>query len=206
MLVSRKDIGSICDVYRLNDNIVATAHVQNVYDDSIVVTGNDMVVIKPNTVVKFSLREDQNSRSTTYVGLVIESSAESIELSKIQLFKDFNKREYFRLNVMLDTRVQVCDDDGNLSDTVLMAKVRDLSLTGILFAARDDSLEVGQHVEILLPLSETYTYPCTICRKVTYLRSTGYGCSFDDLDAKQEDCLCNYLFEQQRKEIQRTKR
>lgn len=204
MVVSSYCKDSPCDIYRLNDNIVASGKVKTIFEDGVVITGTNMMTIEPKTLIKIAIRRE-NAASEVYVGLVSDSSPELITIVRMQRFKEFNKREYFRLNVMINSRIQLCDADGNVTDAVIPVKVRDLSLTGIFFVAKNLNLEPGQRLEILLPLNDTYSYACTVKRKVDYYRSIGYGCSFDQLDNKQEDCLCNYLFEQQRKEIMRSK-
>lgn len=205
MVVSDYCIDSSCDVYRLNDNIVASGVVKTIAETGIVVAGTNMMTIEPKTLIKISIRPESHP-TEVYVGLVSDSTPELLTVVSMQKFKEFNKREYFRLNVMINSRIQLCDSDGNLTDTVIPVKVRDLSLTGIFFVGKNLNLEPGQQLEILLPLNDTYSYSCTVKRKVDYYRSIGYGCEFDELDNKQEDCLCNYLFEQQRKEIMRSKK
>ena len=205
MLITEDFKGASCDIYRLNDNIIASGKITTVFNDAIVVSDEHIVPVKPQTMVKMSIH-GENVHSEMYVGLVESSDNGFVRVDKIQRFKDFNKREYFRLNVMINSRIQLRNSKNELTDNVILVKIRDLSLKGLLFVARDKTLLPGQKLDILLPLSETYSYTCTIRRKVDYYRSVGYGCSFDELDTKQEDCLCNYLFAQQRKEIVRLKR
>ncbi len=204
VVVSDYCIDCPCDIYRLNDNIVASAVVKTIAETGIVVSGTNMVEIEPKTLLKISIRP-QDRQAEVYVGLVSDSTPQMLTIVSMQQFKDFNKREYFRLNVMINSKIQLCDQNGNATEEVIPVKVRDLSLTGIFFVAKNLVIEPGQQLQILLPLNDTYSYPCTVRRRVDYYRSIGYGCSFNELDNKQEDCLCNYLFEQQRKEIMRTK-
>ena len=205
MAVSNYCIDSHCDIYRLNDNIVASGTVKTITETGVVVAGTNMMTIETNTLIKISIRPESHP-TEVYVGLVSSSTPELLAIVRIQRFKEFNKREYFRLNVMINSRIQLCDSEGNVMEPVIPVKVRDLSLTGIFFVGKNLNLEPGQQLEILLPLNETYSYSCTVKRKVDYYRSIGYGCVFNELNNKQEDCLCNYLFEQQRKEIMRTKK
>lgn len=205
MSVSKYCIDSHCDIYRLNDNIVASGTVKTITETGIVVAGTNMMTIETNTLIKISIRPEDYP-TEVYVGLVSSSTPEMIAIIRMQRFKEFNKREYFRLNVMINSRIQLCDSEGNVMEPVIPVKVRDLSLTGIFFVGKNLNLEPGQQLEILLPLNETYSYSCTVKRKVDYYRSIGYGCVFNELNNKQEDCLCNYLFEQQRKEIMRIKK
>ncbi len=205
MAVSNYCIDSHCDIYRLNDNIVASGTVKTITETGVVVAGTNMMTIENNTLIKISIRPESHP-TEVYVGLVSSSTPELLAIVRIQRFKEFNKREYFRLNVMINSRIQLCDSEGNVMEPVIPVKVRDLSLTGIFFVGKNLNLEPGQQLEILLPLNETYSYSCTVKRKVDYYRSIGYGCVFNELNNKQEDCLCNYLFEQQRKEIMRTKK
>lgn len=204
MVVSDYCIDCPCDIYRMNDNIVASAEVKTIAETGIVVAGVNMVEIEPKTLIKVSIRP-KDRPVETYVGLVSDSTPDMITIVSMQQFKEFNKREYFRLNVMINSKIQIFDHNDRVIESSVPVKVRDLSLTGIFFVGRNLQLEPGQRVEILLPLNDTYSYSCTVKRKVDYYRSIGYGCEFDELNNKQEDCLCNYLFEQQRKEIMRSK-
>lgn len=206
MVMNYSYIGSSCDIYRMNDNIVASGVVSRIDEDYIIITGNsgNLALIKPQTMVKVAIRQD-NTQSDVYVALIAGVNDNQVKVTKLQRFNDFDKREYFRLNVMINSRIQLRNAQGVITETIMPVKVRDLSLRGVFFVAKDNSLLPGQQFDIILPLSETYTYTCTIRRKVDYYRSIGYGCSFNSLDSKQEDCLCNYLFEQQRKEILRVK-
>ena len=206
MLIPHNFVGAACDIFRMNDNIVASGNLEKITDDYVIVTdkNENLTAIKPQTMVKVSIHPEDN-QGDTFVGLVADSSSGFIKVGKIQRFSDFDKREYFRLNVMLNSRIQLRNSKGELTDTIIPIKVRDLSLRGIFFVAKDNMLLPGQEFDVLRPLSEIYNYTCTIRRKVDYYRSIGYGCSFGVLNNKQEDCLCRFLFEQQRKEILRAK-
>lgn len=205
MLISESSKGLECDVYRLNDNIIASGTIKTILQDAVIISGKNIVPLKPQTLIKLVIHSEKN-HADVLVGLVDNATEDYIRIHKLQRFKDFNKREYFRLNVMINSRIQLRNTKGELTDRVILVKVRDLSLRGIFFIARENDLLPGQQLDILLPLNDTYSYTCTIRRKVDYYRSVGYGCSFDELDSKQEDFLCNYLFAQQRKEIMRAKR
>jgi len=205
VLVEKSLESAVCDIYRMNDNIVATGILEKVADDYIAVTATGNIPpIKPQTLVKVAIHQE-HSQNLVVVGLVADASERFVKVVKLQDFRQFNKREYFRLNVMINSRIQLKDRNGILTETIIPIKVRDLSLKGVFFVAKDDSLLPGDKLDVILPLSESYTYACTVRRKVDYYRSIGYGCSFDELTNKQEDCLCSYLFDQQRKEIMRFK-
>ena len=205
MLIDKSNQNAVCDIFRMNDNIVATGKLEKITDDYIAITSSGNIPpIKPQTLVKISIHQE-HSQNLVVVGLVADASERFVRVIKIQDFKQFNKREYFRLNVMINSKIQLKDHSGILTDVVIPVKVRDLSLKGIFFVAKDNSLLPGDKLDIILPLNDSYTYSCTVRRKVDYYRSIGYGCSFDELTNKQEDCLCNYLFDQQRKEIMRFK-
>ncbi len=204
---SQQNISRVCEVLAMNGDIVATGRISEANDKYIKITNSlgKMPLIDGNIFVKLLLH-NQEDDTETFVGLVYQSTGEALLLTNVELLSDIEKREYFRVSVKLDTKCYIDDGSGELDEMKsFKVKVRDLSLKGA-FVVTNAILESDQKVYLVLPLSETKIFSCTVKRKVEYYKSTGYGCSFEKYTNQQEDLLCQYIFDEQRKMILKAKR
>lgn len=207
MILSEQNLSRACEVLAVNGDIIATGRITEIVDKNVKVTNSvgNLPVFEGNTLVKLLIHNQENE-GETFVALVYESTNESLTLTNFELLSNFEKREYFRLSMKIDTKCYIDDGTGELSEMKsFKVKVKDLSLRGA-FVVTNAILEENQKIYLVLPLSETEIYKCTVMRRVEYYKSVGYGCSFDKYTNKQEDLLCQYIFEEQRKMILKAKR
>jgi len=207
MNFSQQNLSKICEVLAINGDIVATGRISGITDKNIKITNSvgEMALLNGNMLVKLLVHNNE-SDDEIFVALVCQSTRSELCLSNVELLANFEKREYFRVSVKIDTKFYINDGTGELDEVKSSkVKVRDLSLRGALLIT-DAVLEDDQKIYIVLPFSKPEIFKCIVKRKVEYLRSVGYGCEFEKYSSQQEDLLCQYIFEEQRKMILKAKR
>ncbi len=206
MVFSQKKLSRICEVLTMNGDIIATGRISEITDKGVKITNSVgvMALLDGNMMVKLLVHNNE-SDDEVFVALVYSSSPTELHLSNIELLANLEKREYFRVSVKINTKCYIDDGSGELDEIKsFKVKVRDLSLRGSLIVT-NASLEENQSLYIVLPLSRPEIFKCTVKRRIKYLRSEGYGCEFGEYTSMQEDLLCQYIFEEQRKMILKAK-
>lgn len=204
MKISDNSIGRISEVLDNNGKIVATGRIVDVNDKHIKIESvvGEMSLLELNSIVKLRVYGN-NKEFQTFDSRVKQSSRSGLYLSDGELLSNEEKREFFRVSVNLHTKAyphKQLDEDK-----AFKVKVRDLSIRGC-FVATDIELHQGDKINLVLPLLRTEVYDCTVMRKVENDKGVGYGCSFDKFTSRQEDLICEFIFEEQRKMISKTKR
>lgn len=207
MHISNQNLSRVCEVQTMKGEVIATGRISEITEKGLKISNNvgEMPIIEVNILVKLLIHK-QSEDGETFVALVFSSTSEELALTNIEVLTNFEKREYFRVAMKLDTKCYIDDGSGELDERKsFKVKVRDLSLRGA-FIVTNAVLEDKQKVALVLPLSETEIFKCTIMRRVDYYKSVGYGCCFEKYTTTQEDLLCQFIFEEQRKIILKAKR
>ncbi len=206
MTLSQQNLYKICKILTTDGDIIATGRISKIEENSVKISNKagEMPVLDSNTIIKFLVHKDEED-DEVFVALVNSSTEHSVSLKNIELLTNIEKRECFRVSVSMATKCYPDNGSGGLDESkAFKVKVRDLSLRGTLIITGED-LEENDKIYIVLPLSKTEIFKLTVKRKITYLDSVGYGCEFDKYGYTQEDVLCQFVFEEQRKLISKTK-
>lgn len=205
MTLSQQNLSRICKILTTDGNIIAAGRITGIAENSVRISNNigEMPVLEQGAIIKFLVHSDDDDE--VFVAIVNSSTKYEVEFINIELLTNVEKRECFRVSVSMVTKCYPDNGSGGLDEAkAFKVKVRDLSLRGTLIIT-DKELEENDKIYIILPLSKTEMFKLTVKRKITYLDSTGYGCEFDKYSYTQEDVLCQFIFEEQRKLISKTK-
>ncbi|NCC86423.1 MAG: PilZ domain-containing protein [Clostridia bacterium] len=204
---SQRNLSKICEILAMNGDIVATGRISGFTDGKIKITNNvgEMALLKSGMKVKFLVHSGEPS-GEIFVATVLKSTRGELYLSNIGLLSNLEKREYFRVSVNMHTKCYIDDGSEELDERKsFKVKVRDLSLRGVLIKTCAE-LEDNQRIFIVLPLPKAEIFKCKVKRKIDDHKCLGCGCEFERYSGRQEDLLCQYIFEEQRKMLSRAKR
>lgn len=202
MLLSKDMISSLCEITTLDNELLASGDISEISEKyvEIINPNGKMTEIEKNILVKLIIH---NKEYNVYAASVYSSDEKCLKLSGLEDYTNFEKREYFRVNVFMDTRGYFYTGKGDPpynTKEPFRLNVIDLSLTGLMFNTKT-KLEMDQQIGILLPLHEIEIFNCRIKRIIELSNIGGYGCEFIKNTNKQENLLCNFIFEEQRKLI-----
>lgn len=206
MQLSKDMLSSLCEITTLDNELLASGDISEITEKyvEIINPNGKMAEIEENILVKLVIHDKDYN---VYAASVYLSDEKHLRLSGLEDYSSFEKREYFRVNVLMDTRGYFYTGEGtppyNTKEPFRL-NIIDLSLTGLMFNTKT-KLEMGQRIGILLPLSEIEIFDCKIRRVIELSNIHGYGCEFIKNTNKQENLLCNYIFEEQRKLILKKK-
>lgn len=154
--------------------------------------------IPVNTKVKVILHK-YSEGTKVMVGYSFHSGRDFFSLDQLEVLSGYEKRNFFRVNVRMSTAIFV---NGRAN---ALATFRDLSLGGCSFYT-EATLEVNDHVEILLPLDgNRYLFGCIVRRVVQEEDKVFYGCSFEGVTEQMSDLLCKQLFQLQKMELKKSR-
>ncbi|MEG0979185.1 MAG: PilZ domain-containing protein [Oscillospiraceae bacterium] len=208
MKIPEQNLLRVCEILAMNGEIIATGRISEITEKQVKIVNSigNMAVLEGNMLIKVLVHNQVND-GETFVALVYSSNADELIITNVEVLSNFEKREYFRVGMKLDTKCYIDEGSGELDEmNSFKVKVRDLSLRGA-FIVTNAILEDNQRLFLVLPLAETEIFKCTLKRKVNYYnKSVGYGCCFEKYTNKQEDLLCQFIFEEQRKLILKAKK
>lgn len=209
MKLSANNVNRFCEVLDNSGNIIATGKIVAVNNNHIKITSNknEMSIIKNESLVKLRIHisDGKDILIETYDARVNQSDASALFLTDVLLVTDKEKRSYYRVSVTLDTKAYPYTNKKTLDESKsFKVKIRDLSIRGC-FILTDANINEGDKLNLVLPLGEAEIYECSVMRKCTNDNRIGYGCSFCKFSSKQEDLLCGFIFEEQRKMISKAK-
>lgn len=203
---SQRNLLKICEILAMNGDIVATGRISKITDGKIEITNNvgEMALLNSGMKIKFLVHSGEPS-GEIFIASVLKSTSSELVLSNVELLSTLEKREYFRVSVNMHTKGYIDDGSGELEERKsFKIKVRDLSLRGALIRTCAE-LENDQKIFIVLPLPKAEIFKCKVKRKIDDHKCLGCGLEFERYSGRQEDLLCQYIFEQQRKMLSRAK-
>ncbi len=223
--ISEEYLHSPCEIKTLSNKLISTGFLSNILQESLQMANSMDVlpILHCNTPVKISIY-NSTLGFKVLVGKVFLSTPDMMQITDIQNLADFERRNFFRLDVNIDAKAYLIqedaseeddaskknhaseEDDASEEDHLFDITVIDLSLSGF-FIATHQHLEAGQMFVTTLTLYDTnIPFRCQVQReqKVDYSHN-GYGCAFLDSSNRQFDLLCKYIFEKQREQIKLSK-
>ena len=205
--ISEEYLYSPCEIKTLSNKLIATGFLANILQEALQVFNSlDVLpILHCNTPVKVSIY-NSTLGFKVLVGKVFLSTSDMMQITDIQSLADFERRNFFRLDVNIDAKACLIQDDVSEEEHSFGITVTDLSLSGF-FITTHEYLETGQmFVTTLLLYDMNIPFRCQVQREqpVDYSYN-GYGCSFLDSSNRQFDLLCKYIFEKQREQIKFSK-
>lgn len=203
---SQRNLLKICEILAMNGDIVATGRVSEFTDEKIKIINNvgEMALLNSGMKVKLLVHSGDSS-GEIFVASVFKSTRSELYLANVEILSDLEKREYFRVSVNMNTKCYIDDGSGELDERKsFKVKVRDLSLRGVLIRTCAE-LENNQRIFIVLPLPKAEIFRCKVKRKIDDNKCFCCGCEFERYSGRQEDLLCQHIFEEQRKMLSRAK-
>lgn len=196
---------SPCEIKSISNDLILTGTISDITNDylQIINEPDKLPIIHCNTVIKLNIYNNTLG-FLVMIGTVYLSTPEFIRIVEVQNASDFEKRDFFRINVNLIADAYLVHDDlqENIPVQIFTIKISDLSLGGLFFRINQE-LQIDDHLVVNLNMdSGNMSLLCKIKRKVAALEtSTGYGCEFIDNSGRQFDKLCRFIFDFQRQQI-----
>lgn len=201
---------SICEIKNSQNETINTGYVTAITDEYLEITfkEEDHKVLIANTLMKVIVTNDALG-SKVYIGRVYIGSTKKIRFTEIVSLMDFEKREFFRINIFQHADLYLDELTVEQSYIDLFEKhdiiINNISLNGLFFYSKR-SFVINEKIYIALELTIGKTiFPCRIFRITNEDDRIGYGCKFEKLSTRVSDSLYRYIFEKQRELIQRTK-
>ncbi len=211
--ISEKYLFSPCEVRSMENSPILVGYISKFVEDEIQIASREdrLPLIHCNTTVKVSVMNSALGFKIL-IGKVYLSTDEFLRIVDVQSAMDYEKRNFFRVKVALETeafRVKSNTKPGDVPSAgePMRVMVRDISLSGLFFVSAT-SMDIGDGVVVRLSLYDAAeSFLCKIVRKIPVEFGTedGYGCEFLENSGRQFDLLCKYLFDCQREQIQTMK-
>lgn len=199
-------LSSGCNIKTMTNRLIATAYVNHITDEYVEFCNKNekMPLVPANKPLKVSIFDEKNGFKVI-VGTVYLSTDRFLRLVSVTNLADYEKRQFFRVSLSLKGSCQIPADNEGEEPQVQEISIGNLSLSGAYFTF-DYHLDIGQRVMLILPFSSLNVIECVILRKETLdSKLFGYGCKFLEQSQKQSDLLYHYIFQEQRKMIQKAK-
>lgn len=217
-------VGCLCEIRTMDNEFLVFGRI-NAYlshDKSIEIVSADsseMMNVRYGTKVRLKVFSSEHG----YLGLegfVYIAHSSFWRLYDIDCYGDNERRGYFRIKTRSKAEVEefVEEDQTNETEPDAEAKqivkypciVTSISISGVLIAVDDEVRRY--HIGSMLFISNLavgdsehlFSLKCCVKRTDSHERLGWlYGCEFVDLNDKEIEKLCQAVFTQQRKEIQR---
>lgn len=207
--ITENYLQATCEVKTPDGRILGTGTLEKILDESIEIhRAQDILpTLHCDTLVNVHVIH-KSLESKSLIGKVFLSTSDMMRIADVQNLSDFERRNFFRLKVNLQTQAYVTQQAAPSGEAVQLfpVKARDISLSGCFIESKRE-LKAGDKLVIALALSSArLSFNCEIKR---VLKSDGayigYGCSFLDLTKRQTDLLCKFIFEKQREQIKKAR-
>ena len=203
-----------CEVTTMDNDLLLVGGVVDIGEDYVQVgpTREDKLpLLRYNTTVKFAVRSLQTG-IMILVGTVYTSTDKVLKLVGVVSIQDFERRSFYRVPIddLHGKLLPLREGDHILAGQGSMpVDVINISLSGLLLDAKDDVLaaQIGDRflMELRLPKG-IQLLKIRVCRlQRSSHNSKRYGCEFYELNQKQADIICGYIFEKEREIIRRKK-
>ena len=209
--ISEQYLLSPCEVRSMENTPILMGYIKSFVEGGVenAPKQDRLPLIHCNTTVKVSVM-NSTLGFRVLIGRVYLSTDSFLRVVDLQNAMDYEKRNFFRVKVSVPAEafpvppVAETSGDAHPVSKPVRIKVRDISLSGMLFVS-SVSMETGDQLIVNLNLYDTtVSLLCKVVRKFPVELGTedGYGCEFLDNSGKQFDLLCRYLFDCQREQIQ----
>jgi len=206
-------VNSVCRVRTTDNTVISTGRIIEI-DDKYVVLRNIpelRYVIPYNKRVKLTILNDKLGYKTV-IATVYASTTKILKLYDIKEVDDFERREYYRINVSLKGVVlplnsagQAQKENGNRKIEV---RIENISLSGVLFTGPcpldiNDMLSIDIHTP-----HGTLNFEAVVRRVVksqNIKEDPHFGCEFMPYPDKVEDALWKYMMQKELEDIRRAR-
>lgn len=204
--VSEKYLNRTCEIKTPEGAVLGRGVLEGLGENSVQIKKADdfLPTLVCNTRVDLHILYPRENK--TLIGKVYLSTPEMMRVTEVQNLSDYERRDFFRLNMELYARVYpVLEGNSDLNSIQpFPVKLTNLSIGGCFIETRK-KMEIGDRFMLLLLLDgNKESFVCQVQRKSRRENNfNGYGCAFFDNSSHQNDLLCQFLFEQQREIIRR---
>jgi hypothetical protein len=204
--ISEQYLLSPCEVKSMENVLILSGYISSITEEGLQISTKEdpLPVIHCNSTVKVSIFHNMLGFKVL-IGKVYLSTSEFLRVVEIQSAAEYEKRNFFRVRVSIESSAFLLQDGGeeNVQGTPFPIQIRDLSLSGMYFVCTR-ALKIANRVIVNLNLYDSsVSLLCKVVRKTVVEMGTadGYGCEFLDNTGHQYDLLCKYLFDCQREQI-----
>lgn len=195
---------SVCEVRTPLGRLLASGTLQEISPETIQIAPieDQLPTLHCDTLVCVQVLHEK-LEAKSLIGKVFLSTSEMMRLADVQNLSDFDRRNFFRLRVNMNTQAYLLNQGAAESVQLFPVRVTDLSLSGC-FVETKKKLETGNQIAVFFPLpSGQLSFICRIQRvpQTDEGLCNGYGCLFPEITKRQADLLCQYIFETQREQI-----
>lgn len=209
--ISEQYLLSPCEVRSMENAPILMGYISKLEDGEVRIASKEerLPLLHCNTTVKVSVMNNTLGFKVL-IGRVYLSTNEFLRVVDVQNAMEYEKRNFFRVKVGVDTKAFPVPPVTETSAVPLPMRepikitIRDISLSGLFFISSCD-MDIGDQLIVNLDLYGTVvSLLCKVMRKIPVDLGTqdGYGCEFLDNSGRQFDLLCRYLFDCQREQIQ----
>lgn len=207
-MLSKEYSGSICEVTNMDNKLIVTGLIR-VTDEGVEIhnNGDRMPVLNFGSQVKLSLHNPQLGMQVM-VGEVYLSDPTFLRLVNLQVFAEYEKRRFFRLTIDHSADLIPVGKAGTeRRGEKTPIRVKDISLCGLQFEC-EKPLALGGQYRIRIALQDNLLETLDFVIRRVLPRDNNknrYGGEFLALSAHAEQRLCSYIFNQQQKQIRRSR-
>ncbi|HHV31950.1 PilZ domain-containing protein [Caproiciproducens sp. LBM24188] len=206
--LSKEYCNSVCEISSPQGESICSGLLEKIEDESIQLKNQEddiLPIVHCDTFVNIHVLS-KSLESKSMVGRVYLSTSQMMRLIDVQNLSDFERRDFFRLKIGMETQAYLLKPNTNETIELFPIKVTNLSLSGCFIETRKQ-LEIGRRFVATFPLTDAkLSFTCQVQRmkKMDDLNN-GYGCTFLEPTKRQIDLLCQFIFEKQRELIQKSR-
>lgn len=198
-----------CKIKTLEGVLLGSGVLSGIAFDSVqILKGDGFLPTIPRSALVCLALSAPSGESKTLIGKVFLSGPEKMLVEAVQNLSDYERRNFFRVKTAIVTAMTPVSQEaeGTGHAQPFQVKITDLSMSGCFLESRK-ILTIGSCCTIAIPLyKDRISLLCKV-RRITKAENKcrGYGCTFLNNTSRQNDLLCQYLFEEQRTMIKRAR-
>ena len=191
--------GTACKIYSYTSNLICIGKIDSIENDFINVSKtkyNFPIYPRGSSVAIVS---QHNTDHVIYKASVSTSSASSLVLNDIAVLTSQNRRNFFRVNVNIDT---YCTVQSSYDQLTLPIFIHNISCSGLLLET-SETLEIDSILNIEIPIDNKKSFKLNVkVLRIVNMDSDEtfyFGCEFIDNTNKSIDLLYSQVlkYEQQ---------
>lgn len=208
--ISRNYINSLCELKTMENRVLCAGYIKEITDEYVEIRYRDdtKLLIAANTLIKVSIFNEKLGFKV-FIGRVFIGTNDFVRLVEIVTLMDFEKREFFRINIFEDAILYKAPVETKeihytqVPSTKVL--INNISLCGVYFTS-NEIFQEKQIVYLLLDLPQSPSiFPCKIQRIQKLEDNYGYGCEFIENDQRQSDELYKYIYMKQVEFLRKSK-
>ncbi len=205
---------SICEIKTKDNELISTGVIRRITPEYIEIADkfSTMSLIRYATEVKTNIFNSKLG-FRVIVGKVYTSSTEFVRLTEVRSVLDYERRNFFRLELNLDAKMiphvkspmyAPVHSGGSAAENGQFVRVllKNLSLGGALIIS-EYPLGLRDHLLLRFRINRKECEFQSIVRRVEKINDdlSYYGCEFLNVSQSQSNTLCAYIFQKQREQI-----